>query len=126
MELNHWIAGMSTPSKGGDRLDVFEPATGRVYAHVAAGGAAEVDAAVAAARAAFPAWSALRPSERARWLVRLASALEDHAPALASAEARDSGKPLRLAREIEIPRAIANLRFFAHAATQFASESHHG
>ncbi|WP_133479755.1 aldehyde dehydrogenase [Cognatilysobacter segetis] len=126
MELNHWIAGRSTPSKDGDRLDVHEPATGRVYAHVAAGGAAEVDAAVAAAREAFPAWSALRPSERARWLERLASALEDHAPALASAEARDSGKPLRLAREIEIPRAIANLRFFAHAATQFASESHHG
>ena len=44
----------------------------------------------------------------------------------AHAESRDGGKPIRLAREAEIPRAISNLRFFAHAATQFASESHHG
>jgi aminomuconate-semialdehyde/2-hydroxymuconate-6-semialdehyde dehydrogenase len=64
--------------------------------------------------------------KRARWLERLADALEARLDDVAHAEARDGGKPLRLARDIEIPRAIANLRFFAHAATQFASESHHG
>ncbi|HEY4581348.1 MAG TPA: aldehyde dehydrogenase [Lysobacter sp.] len=126
MQLNHWIDGRSTPAANGGRLDVYEPANGRVLGQVAAGDDADVQAAVAAAQAAFPAWSSLRASERSRWLERLADALEVRADAFALAESRDAGKPLKLARSIEIPRAVANLRFFAHAATQFASESHHG
>ncbi|HZX79973.1 MAG TPA: aldehyde dehydrogenase, partial [Lysobacter sp.] len=65
-------------------------------------------------------------SERSRWLERLADALEARLDTFARAESRDAGKPLKLARAVDIPRAVANLRFFAHAATQFASESHHG
>lgn len=105
---------------------VFDPAHAQPYAQVADGDAADVAAAVAAAEAAAPAWAALRPSDRARHLERLADALEAQLDAFAHAEAIDAGKPLALARDVEIPRAIANLRFFAHAATQFASESHHG
>jgi aminomuconate-semialdehyde/2-hydroxymuconate-6-semialdehyde dehydrogenase len=108
------------------RRDVFDPATGAAFAQVAEGDADDVARAVEAARRAFPAWSALPTFERARWLERLADALESSLDGVAHAESRDGGKPLRLAREIEIPRAISNLRFFAHAATQFASESHHG
>ncbi|TZF91000.1 aldehyde dehydrogenase [Cognatilysobacter lacus] len=126
MRLNHWIAGQSTPPRSAAWIDVHEPATGRVFAEVAAGNSADVEAAVSAARDAFPAWASLRNSERSRWLERLADAIEARSESFATAEARDAGKPLRLARNIEIPRAIANLRFFAHAATQFASESHHG
>jgi aminomuconate-semialdehyde/2-hydroxymuconate-6-semialdehyde dehydrogenase len=124
--FHHLIGGESRPARNAGWLDVYEPATARVYAQVAAGDRDDIDTAVAAASAAFPAWSALPVSERSRWLERLADALEDRVEVFARAEARDAGKPLRLAREIEIPRAIANLRFFAHAATQFASESHHG
>ncbi|MBP6799054.1 MAG: aldehyde dehydrogenase family protein, partial [Luteimonas sp.] len=120
------IDGLPREPASGRWLDVFEPASGRVFATVAACGAAEVEAAVAAASAAFPHWSALPNDERARWLERLADALESKLELFAQAESRDGGKPIRLARDIEIPRAIANLRFFAHAATQFASESHHG
>src|SRR5690606_6710867 len=98
----------------------------RPFASVAAGSPRDVDDAVAAARAAAPAWAALPNDVRARWLEKLADALEARAELFAQAESRDAGKPIRLAREIEIPRAVANLRFFAHAATQFASESHHG
>ena len=105
---------------------VFDPDAGQAYAEVADGDAATVDAAVAAARAAAPGWAGLRNSERARHLERLADALEARLDAFARAEAVDAGKPLALARDIEIPRAVSNLRFFAHAATQFASESHHG
>lgn len=126
MRLNHWIDGREWPSGKDTWLDVHEPAMGRVLGQVAAGGNAEVEAAVDAARRAFPAWSALRNSERARWLEKLADALEQRLELFASAESRDAGKPVRLTRTIEIPRAVANLRFFAHAATQFASESHHG
>ena len=110
----------------GPWLDVHDPATGEVWARCPDGGADDVDAAVHAARVAFPAWSTLPSSQRARWLERLADALEARLEEFAQAESRDGGKPLRLARDVEIPRAVSNLRFFAHAATQFASESHHG
>ena len=126
MQLRHFIAGESCAPAGGRWLDVFDPASGRAFAQVANGGAAEAGAAVEAAHAAFPAWAALPNSERARWLEKLADALDARLDDFAHAESRDAGKPIKLAREIEIPRAISNLRFFAHAATQFASESHHG
>ena len=122
----HWINGRPCEPANGQWLDVFDPATGEVAAQVADGDARDVDAAVAAAQAAFPAWSSLPNSERARWLERLADAIEARLDEFAQVEASDGGKPLALARDIEIPRAISNLRFFAHAATQFASESHHG
>ncbi|HEY9541626.1 MAG TPA: aldehyde dehydrogenase, partial [Luteimonas sp.] len=61
-----------------------------------------------------------------RWLEKLADAIESRLDDFAHAEARDGGKPFALARDVEIPRAVSNLRFFAHAATQFSSESHHG
>lgn len=124
--FNHVIAGTERASHSGRQLDVFDPATGRVYAQVAAGDASDAADAIAAAQAAFPAWSALPPTERARWLERLADAVEARLDDFAHAEALDGGKPFALARDAEIPRAISNLRFFAHAATQFASESHHG
>lgn len=124
--LHHWIDGKAQPAANGRWLDVFDPATGQPFAQVADGDAADVDAAVDAAAAAFPAWSLLPNSERARWLEKLADALEARLDDFAHAESRDGGKPFALAREVEIPRAVSNLRFFAHAATQFASESHHG
>ncbi len=124
--LPHWIDGRATDPRGGEWLEVFDPAQGTAFAQVARGDAADVEAAVAAAEAAFPAWAALPNTERAHWLERLADALEARLEDFARAEARDGGKPIRLAREVEIPRAVSNLRFFAHAATQFASESHHG
>src|SRR4249919_3300098 len=125
-QFAQFIDGSFRPASGGAWLDVFDPATGKPYAQVARGTAEDVDAAVDAARRAFPAWSSLPNSERARWMERLADALEARIDDFARAEARDGGKPLKLARDIEIPRAVSNLRFFAHAATQFASESHHG
>ncbi|HZX80243.1 MAG TPA: aldehyde dehydrogenase family protein, partial [Lysobacter sp.] len=66
MRLHHWIDGRPVPPSAGRWLDVHEPANGRVLGEVAAGDAADVDAAVAAAHAAFPGWSALRTSERSR------------------------------------------------------------
>ncbi|MGO4549979.1 aldehyde dehydrogenase [Lysobacter sp. 2RAF19] len=126
MRLMHWIDGQAREAASGRWLDVFDPATAQPFAQVAAGDARDVDAALSAAERAFPAWSALPNSERARWMERLADAIEARLDDFAHAESRDGGKPLRLAREVEIPRAISNLRFFAHAATQFSSESHHG
>lgn len=122
----HWIDGKPVQPANGQWLDVFDPATREVASQVADGDAHDVDAAVRAAQAAFPAWSSLPNSARARWMERLADALEARNDEFARAEAIDAGKPFALARDIEIPRAVSNLRFFAHAATQFSSESHHG
>ena len=126
MRMRHFIDGELRDPASGNWLEVFDPATGAVYGEVGAGDAADVDEAVAAATRAFPEWSKLPNSDRARWLERLADALEAKLELFAQAESRDAGKPIKLTREVEIPRAIANLRFFAHAATQFSSESHHG
>jgi aminomuconate-semialdehyde/2-hydroxymuconate-6-semialdehyde dehydrogenase len=126
LRITHLIGGESRPSASGATLDVFDPATGLAIGTCAAGNARDAEAAIAAARTAFPAWAALPAGERAAWMSRLADALESRIEAFADAEARDGGKPLALARTVEIPRAVSNLRFFAAAATQFASESHHG
>ena len=126
LRLSHLIGGDARSASGGGWLEVFEPATATAYAHCPDGTADDVEAAVAAAREAFPAWSALPAAERAAWLNRLADALEARLDDFAAAESRDVGKPLALARSLDIPRAASNLRFFAAAATQFASESHAG
>src|SRR5581483_7127400 len=108
----------------GRYLDVYEPATGAVYARCPDSGAEDIDAAVAAARDAFPAWAAMQAGERARLLDRIAALLEARLDEFAAAESRDSGKPVSVARSVDIPRAVVNLRFFAAAITQFASEAH--
>jgi aminomuconate-semialdehyde/2-hydroxymuconate-6-semialdehyde dehydrogenase len=126
MRLTHWIDGEAREAASGRWLPVFDPATGTAFAEVASGDMQDVETAISAAERAYPAWSALPNFERARWLEKLADALEAGLEDFAHAESRDGGKPLKLARDVEIPRAISNLRFFAHAATQFASESHHG
>lgn len=126
LSLTHWIDGQPQAARNGGWRAVHAPADTREYARLADGDEADVEAAVQAATRVWPAWSSLRGSERAAWLERLASALESRLEAFAQAESRDGGKPIRLARQIEIPRAIANLRFFAHAATQIGSEAHHG
>ena len=126
MRLTHWIDGEAREAASGRWRDVFDPATAKAFAQVAGGDTQDIEVAIAAAERAFPTWSALPNSERARWLEKLADAVEARLDDFAHAESRDSGKPIKLAREVEIPRAISNLRFFAHAATQFSSESHHG
>ena len=123
-EIKHYIDGAMRPSRDGAWLDNHEPATGQVYSRLADAGEAELDAAFTAAAAAFPAWRRTPGPERGRWLYRLAELIEANLDSLAEAEAMDTGKPLAVARSLDIPRAAANLRFFAGAAGHFASESH--
>lgn len=120
------IDGEDRPAAGNARLPVFDPCSGGEWAEVANASAADVDAAVIAATRAAPAWAALQPSARGLWLNRLADALDAEAEVFAALESRDTGKPLALCRDIEIPRAIINLRLAAATAQTFSSESHHG
>ncbi|MEO8802703.1 MAG: aldehyde dehydrogenase [Rudaea sp.] len=122
--LANYIDGHLSPPTAGRYLDVFEPATGKVFARCPDSDLADVGLAMAAAQCALPAWSALPADERARLLNRIAELIETRLDEFAAAESRDNGKPVSLARNVDIPRAASNLRFFAAAATQFASEAH--
>ena len=124
--LTNYVDGRLVPPQGQRYLDVFEPAAGTVFARCPDSAAADVDAAVNAAQRAFPAWSTRHAEERAGCLHRIASAIQARFEEFVAAESRDTGKPLALARALDIPRAMMNLRFFAAAASQFASESHSG
>lgn len=122
--LTNLIDGRAERPLHGRHLDVFEPATGAVFTRCPDSDSHDVDAAVAAARRAAPAWAATAPERRAHLLNRLADRIEHELDALAELESQDSGKPVALARALDIPRAVANLRFFAAAITQWAGESH--
>lgn len=124
VEVHNYIDGRLQPPAGDDWLEIAEPATGQVYGRVADSGDADLQQAVQAAQLAWPAWRGAGAEQRARWLHALADLVEARSEQLALAESTDTGKPLSLARAVDIPRAAANLRFFAAAATQFASESH--
>jgi aminomuconate-semialdehyde/2-hydroxymuconate-6-semialdehyde dehydrogenase len=120
--LGNHIDGRSTEPLDGTYLDDIDPATGEVHARVPASEAADVELAVDAAKRAFPGWSATPAAERSRILVRLADALDDRLEDFVRAESIDSGKPVKLARSLDIPRAVANLRFFATAILHTGSD----
>src|SRR6059058_1428919 len=124
MDALNFIDGRHVPAQGGEWIENYEPATGAPYGKVASSDARDVQAAVAAAQEAFPAWSSLPAQERSRRLRNIARLIERDKDRLARAESIDCGKPITLASELEIPRAALNLDFFADAATQFSSEAH--
>ncbi|MGN6654249.1 MAG: aldehyde dehydrogenase [Rhodanobacter sp.] len=105
-------------------LDVHEPATAQLLTQCPDSDAADVEAAVAAAGCAAPGWAATPIEQRARLLYRLADLIEARLEEFATLESRDSGKPLALARRLDIPRAVSNLRYFSGAITGWSSESH--
>jgi aminomuconate-semialdehyde/2-hydroxymuconate-6-semialdehyde dehydrogenase len=124
VEVLNYIGGRQQPPAADAWLEVHEPATGQLCGRVADAGEADLEQAVAAAQQAQPEWRRAGAEARARWLHALADRVELRIDELARAESMDTGKPLSLARRVDIPRVVANLRFFAAAATQFASESH--
>lgn len=124
LEVNNYIDGRLQSPVADAWLELCEPATGRQCGRVADSDAEDLEQAVAAAQQAQADWWSAGAEVRAGWLHTLANLVEARAEQLAGAESADTGKPLTLARKVDIPRVAANLRFFAAAATQFASESH--
>jgi len=116
--LCNLIDGCFRPARGGATTNALNPATGQVIATVPDSTASDVHDAVAAAARAFPEWAARPAAERASLLMRLADLVERDLDAFALAESEDTGKPISLARSLDVPRAIANLRHFARAITE--------
>lgn len=124
LEIHNFIEGRHTAPLGNKYLDKVDPATGVTVARVPDSEERDVDLAVAAARRAFPGWARTSAQERARLLLALADKIDQNLERLAQAECVDTGKPLRLARTVDIPRAATNFRFFATAIPHFHGESY--
>ena len=116
------VGGAWTDAASGETMEVLNPATEDVIAGVPRCSAEDVDRAVAAAQAAWPAWLDSTPAERAEVLLKLADLLDEHADELAEIESRNVGKPLSYARD-EMPICSDNIRFFAGAARVLEGKS---
>ncbi|HSF90248.1 MAG TPA: aldehyde dehydrogenase [Saprospiraceae bacterium] len=124
-QYNHFINGEYRPSLHGGTMDIINPATGQKYATLASGDEADVKLAYTAANNAAETWACTPLPERQRILQKIASLIEERSEQFAEAEMLDTGKPISLARRLDIPRAASNFSFFAAAASQLASESHY-
>jgi len=114
--VKHWIDGRQVDSA--ERFITTNPATGEPIAEVALGGEAEINAAVAAAKAAFPAWANTPAKQRAKLMRRLGELIEQNVPHLAALETMDTGLPIAQTSKQLIPRASENFHFFAEVCTQ--------
>src|SRR5436189_738439 len=123
-KIQNFIDGQFVDPVGGKYLDNIEPATGKPYALVPDSEARDVELAVTAAERAFPTWSKTSAADRSRILLRIADLIERDLEKLARAESIDTGKPLSLARSLDIPRAASNFRFFATAILHTENEAH--
>jgi aminomuconate-semialdehyde/2-hydroxymuconate-6-semialdehyde dehydrogenase len=120
----NYINGTMVEPVSGNYIDNHEPATGQVYSKIPDSDERDIEIATRAAKAAFPAWSALPVAKRSEVMLRIAELIEENLDMLAKAESRDNGKPLWLAKSVDIPRARENFHFFATGILHFASESH--
>jgi aldehyde dehydrogenase (NAD+) len=111
--FEHFINGTWQAPAAGEYFDTVDPSNGETLASVAQGSPADIDAAVRAARAAFPKWRALTPHVRARYLYALARLVQKHSRLLAVLETVDNGKPIRESRDIDIP--LVARHFYHHA-----------
>lgn len=123
-KILNYIGGELKAPANGKYIDNVNPATGEVYSYIPDSTAQDVEEAVAAAKAAFPVWSATPAEEKFRILNRIAELIDQNLDALALAETNDNGKPLWLSKRVDIPRASSNFRFFATGLMHFATESH--
>jgi len=123
-QIQNFIDGQFVVPVGGNYLDNIEPATGKPYSQVADSDARDIEAAVMAAEKAFVDWSKKSAAERSKFLLRIADLIDRDLEKLARAESIDTGKPLALARSLDIPRAASNFRFFATAVLHTESEAH--
>ena len=125
IEILNYIDGGFSRADSERWLDNINPSTGKVYSKIPRSDKSDADRAISAAKNAFPAWSGLPATERYQHMTRLADGIRQRSEAFAKAESRDNGKPVSLARAVDIPRAVSNIEFYAAAALHFDSSSHY-
>ena len=122
--LENYINGELVEPVHQTYIDNIDPSSGAVFSQIPRSNETDVEKAYQAANEAFPIWSGLSVEKRHDYLTAIAHEIKADLENFAKAESLDNGKPVNLAREIDIPRAASNFEFFANAATQFSSESH--
>ena len=122
MQNQLFIGGEFVDGLAGTRIEVLDPHDCSVITEIAEARADDVDRAVAAAAAAFPAWSKLAAADRGRLLLRLADAIEANADELARLESLDTGHPLRDSTVLDVPRAAAAFRYFGGIADKLQGD----
>ena len=124
MNIQNYINGNFQDPVSEQWIDNYNPSNGEVYGKIPNSSSEDVELAYRYARAAFDQWSKTTLETRSRIIIRISELLEDQLDRFAKAESKDNGKPVALAKSVDIPRAASNFRFFGNAITQFASESH--
>ena len=124
MNIQNYINGEFVKPVSNDWIDNFNPAKGEIYGQIPNSTQKDVENAYQAAVDAFPKWSNTSLEERSKILSKISSLILEKLDVLAIAESKDNGKPLSLAKTVDIPRAASNFQFFANAITQFSSEAH--
>jgi aminomuconate-semialdehyde/2-hydroxymuconate-6-semialdehyde dehydrogenase len=124
LKLENYIGGALIAPASGEYLDNYNPATGKIYSLIPDSDERDVERAVESAKKAFPVWSKMSAEARHDCLMRVSSLIERDLDALAEAESVDNGKPLSLAKTVDIPRAVSNFKFYATAAMHTATEAH--
>ena len=120
----NYINGELVEPNSKSYLNNFEPATGKVYGEIPDSNHTDIDQAITAAEAAKDAWAKTSRQDRSDYLTKMANVIESKMDQFVAAESRDNGKPEKLAREVDIPRAVSNLKFFATAILHTESQVH--
>lgn len=124
MNIQNYINGQFVKPVSKSWLNNYNPAKGEVYGQIPNSTQEDVENAYQAAVDAFPKWSNTSLEERSKILSKISSLILEKLDVLAIAESKDNGKPVSLAKTVDIPRAASNFQFFANAITQFSSEAH--
>jgi aminomuconate-semialdehyde/2-hydroxymuconate-6-semialdehyde dehydrogenase len=124
MKIQNYINGEFVNPIQNNWIDNYNPAIGQVYGQIPNSTKEDVEKAYEAAQKAFPTWSNTTLDERSKILSKIADLILEKLDFLAAAESKDNGKPISLAKQVDIPRAASNFQFFANAITQFSSEAH--
>ena len=124
-KISNYIAGKHCEPHNKEYINNINPATGEVYSLIPNSSFEDIEKAVLASQEAFPLWSSMGIEKRSAILMNVADKIESRLEEFITAESKDNGKPLSLARNVDIPRAISNFRFFATSILHFSSESHY-
>ena len=122
--ITNYINGKFESPIKDEWIENYDPSNGEVYGQIPNSSKEDVENAYQAAKSAFNNWSNTTLEERSRVLIKISELLEENLNRFAKAESMDNGKPISLAKTVDIPRAASNFRFFGNAITQFSSESH--
>ena len=123
-KIENYIGGELVEPISGEYLDNFNPSNGEIYSLIPDSDERDVEKAVQSAKNAFPIWSKMSAEERHDCLMRVSGLIERDLDFLAEAESVDNGKPKNLAKQVDIPRAVSNFKFYATAAMHVSSEAH--